>query len=96
MLAIQRGRAGRPEAIARISSSRVHCAARMPPSTFPMISSISSLESLSTLIVTMSPPERMQQSAALLFRYRRSMIVLGISEIGGVVGHEVRRVITPI
>lgn len=77
-----------PDAIARVSSSRVHCAARIPPSTFPIISSVSWPELVSTFITTMSPSERMQQSVALLFRYRRSTIVSGEPGVGAVVGHD--------
>jgi len=81
---------GLPDAIARISSSKVHCAARIPPSTFPIISSFCWSESVSTFITTISPPERIQHSVALLLRYSRSMIVSGESGVGGVVDHDAR------
>jgi len=50
--------------IARVSSSRFHCADRIWPSTLPIMSTVAE----SGWMVMMSPPRRMQHSDEVLLR----------------------------
>src|SRR5947207_14596734 len=84
-----------PDTIARTSSSNVHSAAKIPPSTFPIISTLSSDTSVSTLTRTMSPLLSVQQSVALLLKYRKSMMVSLLSGLCVVVGHDANGVDLP-